>query len=188
VLRQVHPADAGEVCQDSILIALGWKLRGDSSPVSESEPRLEGPWSPEKAIAGAMKITKLRYFSERSKRDERLAELKKGLGEYFATSFHHDYDLSPSNWPTETAREVVKAAVISAIQASRLNRSNGRIALFIYHELETVEQVAKRFGVTRGAIYQRLDRMRPVIRHFIDLTEMTPSASKLIHNSTQYNP
>jgi hypothetical protein len=183
ILKGIPGADADELRQDAILMAIGWRLKGEIDPVSESEPPPGGPWSPERAIAGAMKFTKLRYFSDRSKRGERLAEITKYLGDYFETSFHCDFDSSRSNWPTETACELLKNAVLAAVQAGRLTRFNGYIAMRVYHELEPVTRVAKQCGVTRGAIYQRLDRMRPVIKQFIDRTEVTTFNYFLIHNS-----
>lgn len=156
-----------DIRQDAILLALKWFMKGNFSPAAEGEcPPM--PWHSARAMAAALKFTKLRY----SKRLHKEAERKAGVDQDCDEGCPHYFDLKPNEWPEATVRELIRQAIHSVVRSGRVSQTNGCIALLVFHDGESVIQIAKRRGVHRTAINQRLVRVRRELKSIVGTIEM----------------
>jgi len=153
-----------EIRQDAMLLALSWYLRHQADPAY----RQNYPWHAPRAIAAALRIRK-RDWLKALKRNPDACTAAPVEG---ATTSHHPVMMRPCDWSASTMQTMVKDAIRIAHKTGRISIVNAAVALEVLIEEISAEEIAKRMGFSRSAVYQHLGRVRRVIPNIIDGIEL----------------
>ncbi|MCP5543860.1 MAG: hypothetical protein H7A49_08130 [Akkermansiaceae bacterium] len=161
VLNGVLGGREAEIRQDAILMVLDWYLRraSRSSDVEETA----SSWASERLLAKALAFVKKQHARQLTNEADRHVE----AAEWNMGSCFHHYCKGMHDWPEESKHEMLRQAIHTAVHTKLISHSNASIALLVLRAGEPVPMVAERLGVKRGAIYQRLHRVREKIAPII---------------------
>jgi len=77
--------------------------------------------------------------------------------------------------PYEAQRQMVFAALRSALKKKLLHARNARILMDMIKEGLSQSEIAKRLGISRAAVHQRLEPVRKIVKKHIDSQEFLGS-------------
>jgi hypothetical protein len=146
-----------DIRQESVLMALDWYVRGQ--PQNAQGAPSGGEWHAPRALAGALRIIKLRFT-------RKLAKQPGGGPPASAAALgvvKHPIDELEHEWPEHRVRVVVREGISRSLKAARITHGNAIIARMVLCEGEPVSKVAKHCGVHRSAIYQHVSKVRKAI-------------------------
>ncbi len=69
------------------------------------------------------------------------------------------------------ASNMVLQAIAQATRSGRISNANANIVLMVLHDGYSVAQVADKKCLTRGAVYQQINRVRAVLPSILDHIE-----------------
>lgn len=159
-----------ELRQIALSIALGGFLQNNAGYI-RAENRLDAKGmrdSLEKCAALTLRISKnrlARHLSTQAERQTLLTEFNCG-------TCQHPAQIHPSDWPWALKAGVASKAAAQAVETGKLSRINGVIVSMICTRNASVVEIAKTLKVSTNAVYQRLSRIRPVIREEIKSIEV----------------
>lgn len=153
-----------EIRQDSILLALSWYLRS----ISDEGYRAKYPWIPARALAQAMKIQKRDRLKE-------LGKSRKTTNGFLTvdepTSLHPAM-LRTCDWSVSTVEQVVTVAIVTALRSGQISLINALIAFDVFVSGVGANEIAKKLRMTRGNVYQHLQRTKKITAQIIDQVEV----------------
>ena len=160
VLRGQEP----EIRQDAILLALRWF--GKCSNKDERGPAY--------FIAHALRFIKLRYARRLSKHPEHV-QLNE---EIMPVSLILDNpDTNPMSGKPHATHMVIQA-IHQATQRGRISTTNAAVALLVLQDGQPVSSIAKKLGLTRGAIHYHINQVRAALPAIIANIEEPGFCSK----------
>ncbi|MCX6864606.1 MAG: hypothetical protein NTV46_00040, partial [Verrucomicrobia bacterium] len=84
----------------------------------------------------------------------------------------HDMDLPSWAWPEPVRRTMALCGIRRATDCGLISVRNATVARLVLEDGLSVEQVAARFGVSWGAIYQQLRRVGEIVPAVMDGIEV----------------
>lgn len=141
-----------EIRQDALSLALRWFANSN-----------ESEWKPPHAAAHALRFVKMRYARQLSKRPIHIELCDQTIPpELFA--------LIPEHNPVSArphALQMAINAISEAAKSERITPANAAIVLMILQDGLSVVAIAKKLGLTRGAVYQHVHRVRAALPGFL---------------------
>lgn len=153
-----------EIRQDSILLALSWYLRG----ISDEEYRDRYPWVPARALAQALKIHK----RDRLKELEKSCKTTNGIPTVDEPTSLHPAMLRTCDWSASAVEQVVTVAIVTALRSGQISLVNALIAFDVFVSGVGANEIAKKLRMTRGNVYQHLQRTKKITAQIIDQIEV----------------
>lgn len=153
-----------DIRQDAVLLSLSRYLKQNT----EIPDIPKYPWHAPREIAAALKIQKRDYL----KLIKRKLEALQRVSEQQAAIVDHPTRLRACDWSSFTMRMVLRKAILTALKNGRISLANAAVGLGLFIDGITVKEMAKRRGVSRGAIYQHLGRVRREVPDIIDGIEV----------------
>lgn len=159
-----------EIRQEAILIQLKWFLKnhgGFGGVQNQRNPHFD--WNFPKAAAYALRYAKLRHIARLDAecgKQEPLTEANGG-------AYQHGVDMPLWKLPKAIRCAMALRGIRHAADRSLISAGNAEVARLVLEEGMSVARVAARRGVTRGAIYQQLSRLRVVMPAIMAEIEVT---------------
>ena len=151
-----------EIRQEAILIQLKWFLeyhQGIDAGVARKQRNRRHCWNFPKAAAHALKYAKLRHID----RLEAECGNQEPLTESNGGVCVHDTDCPMWRLPKAVRRAMALCGIRRAEHRGLISTDNADVASLILEAGMSVGGIAAHRGVTRGAIYQQLSRLRAVM-------------------------
>jgi len=166
----LHGREA-EIRQEAIMILLRWyfqQSRKSEANTATGHHMINGSWNIPQSVANALGIAKKRLISELTKENkgrELINETNGGICQ-------HEMNLPSWAWPEPVRRAMALCGIRRATDCGLISVRNATVARLVLEDGLPVEQVAARFGVTWGAIYQQLRRVGAVVPTVMDEIEV----------------
>lgn len=147
-----------EIRQDALILSLRWFANKEN----------ETDWIPARSMAYALRFIKMRYARRLTNEPELIPldgdqPLSCQMGQY------------PDNHDTMSTRphasEMVLQAITQAAQSGQISPANVSIVLMVLRDGQSVAQIAEKLSLTRGAIYQHINRVRAALPPILDMIE-----------------
>lgn len=164
VLKNALAGQEDDIRQDAVILALGWYSNHLEKPDSIGS---EDPWNIHKNIAIAFKFIKRRYLRKYSKSPKTISI--ENLEEH---SLELAWEYSPNVWHSDQMKDVLAKGLKMAVASGALSRANGIVARLVLLHGASVNNAASHLGITRGAVYQHINKIKRVIGPMIDRIEM----------------
>lgn len=148
-----------EIRQDAVLLSLRWFARNLN----------QGGWISARSLAYALRYIKMRYARDLSKKLNSLVIVGADptLLDLIAMESHTERPMSTRSH----ASAMVLQAIAQAKQSGRISATNADIVLMVLEDGQTVAQVAEKRQLTRGAVYQQINRVRATLPAILDQIE-----------------
>lgn len=159
-----------EVRQDAALMLLQGFLGGnlDFMEADEGKDRDATAYHLERVTSIALFHCKNRLKRKLAKEQNRQVE----IGERTTGSCLHPADLDFWNLPYPIRIEMRKASLRLGVSTGEISVSSANIINLVINEKMSAQKIADRFGITRGAVYQRFDPVRKVLVNLIAKIEV----------------
>jgi hypothetical protein len=154
-----------DIRQDAVLLALCWYSRHKKDEVNGNT---EEPWNAPQKLAIAFNFVKLRYGTRLKKSPKTVSE-----NDLPESILHQQVDTSRFDWTTDRMRTAVAKGLNIARSSGNISDLNATVArMVLIHGLKVTE-AAESLGITRGAVYQHIDRVKLALRPIIDQIEVS---------------
>jgi len=125
----------------------------------------------ERVISIAMRICKSQLKRKLAKDQSRHGK----LNEQTRDSCGHPTDRNCWELPVATQVEMVEAGLRRGVSTGHISQSNASVMRMVIEGQMSVAKIAERMGVTRGAVNQRLGRVRKVLPELMATVEVPMS-------------
>lgn len=153
-----------DIRQDAVLLALCWYSRHKKDEVNGNTKE---PWNAPQKLAIALNFVKLRYGTRLKKSPKTVSE-----NDLPESILHQQIDASRFDWTTDRMRTAVAKGLNIARSSGNISDLNATVARMVLIRGLKVTEAAESLGITRGAVYQHLDRVKRALRPIIDQIEV----------------
>ncbi|MDP3850704.1 MAG: hypothetical protein Q8Q59_09390 [Luteolibacter sp.] len=154
-----------DIRQDAVLLALCWYSRHKKD---EANGNTKESWNAPQKLAIALNFVKLRYGTRLKKSPKTVSE-----NDLPESILHQQIDTSRFDWTTDRMRTAVAKALNIARSSGTISHLNATVACMVLIRGLKVTEAAESLGITRGAVYQHLDRVKRALRPIIDQIEVS---------------
>jgi len=95
------------------------------------------------------------------------------ISEYTGGTCKHLMDLDLWDLPESVRMQMTQSSLRLGVATGQISEGNARIVDMIIVSQMSVEEIANRYKITRGAVYQRLNRVRQVLPKLIARIEVS---------------
>src|SRR5690606_665265 len=112
-----------EIRQDAVLQVLGYYLRDELARMG-GQPTAGSVWVPERSLAYALRINKLRLVRKLAREAHRTIPVDERNG----GCCQHPQEMSSAQWPEESLKEMIREAIMIAARTGRISPQNACVA------------------------------------------------------------
>ncbi len=152
VMKGVLKGSEDDIRQEAILLALKWYIRHRAGNPTHGK----SDWNPVQAICAALRFRKL----DTIKRHAKEQKVRRALT---IQQQRMNHESAYEEWSPAEIREVLKKSIQQALKAGRISHANASVAIQVYLDSVTVQELANQLGRSKSSIHQHLTRVRKAI-------------------------
>lgn len=156
VLKGVLIGCEADIRQEAILLALRWYIRQRAADPTH----VKCCYNAVKEIRGALRFCKLHAIKRQAK--EQMARRA-----HANQSRHNEPESILEQWSPAEIREALALSIQQALKTGAITHANASVAIQVYLDGVTVQELAKQLGRSKSSIHQHLTRVRKAIPEII---------------------
>ena len=156
VLKGVLRGCEDDIRQEAILLALRWYFRQRA----DNPTHVKCCYNAVKEIRGALRFCKLHAIKRQTK--EQTARRA-----HASQSRHNNPESIHEQWSPAEIREALALSIQQALKFGVISHANASVAIQVYLDGVTVQELANQLGRSKSSIHQHLTRVRKAIPEII---------------------